>query len=362
MKKSILILLSLIAFISCNKNDDNSIKHHKEVCDFKSEIMAPEGFDVNTIGSIDFNGSVQSFQFVSKQIGFAMLRNSVGGYVEVFKTIDGGISWTNLNIGIKQHPRGMIFKDENFGIITVLDVTGCPPPNCQNKCVVLKTENGGLDWEEVNYEELKGAFYHPKFDSEGNLYANLNLDSKSVLMKSIDDGQTWDTLFSSPDLGFTLVTFSFEIFQDRIFISAKDGKLIELDKNGNLIKIISINKSPIWDVEIIDTNNIVVVFSGEVLKSTNGGDTWQTIYNESARMIGFDSVNKGLMILQKSSCPTDVFQANDLIASTVNGGLNWQESQETTTNLGTSFRNSQKMDAGIWYIMTGNTLIEIKEK
>ena len=66
MKKSILILLSLIAFISCNKNDDNSIKHHKEVCDFKSEIMAPEGYDVNTIGSIDFNGSSHSNLSASK--------------------------------------------------------------------------------------------------------------------------------------------------------------------------------------------------------------------------------------------------------------------------------------------------------
>ncbi|MBK8843449.1 MAG: hypothetical protein IPO33_11670 [Saprospiraceae bacterium] len=53
-----------------------------------------------------------------------------------------------------------------------------------------------MNWEEVNYEELKGAFYHPKFDSEGNLYAKFKFDSKSVLMKSIDDGQTWDTLLA----------------------------------------------------------------------------------------------------------------------------------------------------------------------
>jgi photosystem II stability/assembly factor-like uncharacterized protein len=363
MKKSILLILGIIVFISCNKNDDddNSINQLGEVCDIKTEIKSPNGFEVNSIGEIDFNGSVQSFQFLDDEIGYAMMSKNVGGYVEIFKTTDGGQSWSNLEIGINQYPRSMLFKDENFGIITVHDVTGCPPPNCQNKCVILKTENGGMDWEEVEFQDLKGILYHPKFDSNGNLYANLKLNDQSALMKSDDNGVNWDTLFNSAELDFNLVTYSFEIYENKIFISAKDGKILVVDTNGQLIKTIEIDNAPIWDVEIIDENNLIVVQSGKVIKSTNGGDTWETIYNESARMIGFDSVDKGLMLLEKSSCPTDVYQVNDLIASTNNGGFNWIEAEETTTNLRINFSNSQKMGDEIWYMMIGNKLIEIKE-
>jgi len=255
----------------------------------------------------------------------------------------------------------MIFRDENFGIITVHDATGCPPPNCQNKCVILKTENGGLDWEQIEIEELSGILYHPQFDSEGNLYANLSLlYEQPVIVKSTDNGENWDTLFTSPELDIRLVTFSFKIFQDKIYASAKDGILV-IDTDGQLVKAIGMEETSIWDLALIDEDNLVVAVSGKSIKSTNGGDTWETIHDQSARIIGFDSADKGLMLLQKSSCPTDVYQANDLIASTNNGGFNWSEAEETTTNLKLHFSNSQKMDDGIWYFMIGNELMKIKE-
>lgn len=323
--------------------------------------MTPNGYDLNAKGEINFNGSVKYFQFVNEQIGFAMLNNNVGGYVEVFKTTDGGEAWTDLNIGIDKHPRGIVFKNENFGLITVHDVTGCPPPNCQNRCVILTTEDGGLNWEEKEIEELKGILYHPKFDSEGNLYANLKLDDESTLMKSTDNGETWDTLFSSTDLDFNLVTYSYEIFEDEFFISGRDGKILVINTNGDLIKTMEVGSSTIWDVEIIDKDNIIVVLSSEVIKSINGGDTWETIYSESARMIGFDSSEEGLMFLEKSNCPTDVYQVNDLIASTSDGGFNWNEADETTTNLRIGFVNSQKIKDKIWYLIIGNKLFEIEK-
>lgn len=362
MKKSIWLILGTIFFISCQEIvDDNFKNQFEKVCDFKTEIISPNGFEVESIGEIEFNGSVKAFQFLDEKTGFAMLSNSVGGYVEVFKTIDGGQSWFDLEIGIDQFPRSMMFKDENIGIISVHDVTGCPPPNCQNKTVILKTENGGLDWGAIEYEELKGILNHPQYDSEGNLYSNLSFGDQSTLMKSKDNGEHWEILFSSADLGFSLLTFSFEIFQDRIFISGKGGKIVVIDTNGQLIKIIELENTSIWDVEIIDENNLIVVLSGKVIKSTNGGNTWDTIYDGSARMIGFESVNNGLMILQKSLCPTDVYQVNDVIASTNSAGISWNEAAETTTNLHANFKNGQRMDNGIWYMIIGNQLISIKE-
>ncbi len=361
MNKIFLTGFVLIILVSCNK-DETLIEEFGEVCEYKTDILSPIGYEINNLGEIDFNGSVRSFQFVNEQTGFAMLGNNVGGYVEMFKTTNGGDTWTDLNIGIDQHPIGMVFKDENIGIITVHDVTGCPPPNCQNKCVILKTLDGGISWEEKEIEELKGILHHPQFDSEGNLYALLTLDNEPTLMKSIDNGETWDSFFSSSEIGFELVTFSYKIFEDNFYISGKDGKIIVVGSKADLLKTIEIGSSTIWDLEIIDENNIIVVVSGKVIKSIDGGENWTTINNESARMIGFDSPEKGLMLLQKSFCPTDVYQVNDLIGSTTDGGINWIEAHETTTNLRADFQNSQKMAIGNWYIMIGNKLLDIKEE
>lgn len=363
MKNLLLLIFGLIVLISCNKGEDEDlipVDQWIEVCTYRTKIMTPNGFEIDTIGQIDFKGSVQSFQFVDEKIGYAMLHNVVGGFVEVFKTIDGGKTWTDVNIGFNHHPIGMVFKDENLGIITVHDVTGCPS-NCQNKCVILKTTNSGKNWEEKEIKELKGILYDPKFDSIGNLYAILNSDGESALMKSTDNGEKWDTLFSSEDVNFTLVTYSFEIFEDEIYISGKDGKILIVNTSGDLLKTMEVGNNRNYEVEIVDKNNIIVVLSDKVLKTINGGETWETIYNNSARMIGFDSPEQGLMILQKSSCPTDVYQVNDLIASTNDGGFNWIESDETTTNLSAFTSNTQKVKNGSWYFMIDNKLLEIKK-
>ena len=361
MEKLIFVILTVVLLISCDQ-DETLIEEFGPVCEYKTDIISPTGYDIENIGEIDFNGSVRSFQFVNELTGYAMLGNNVGGYVEIFETTNGGETWTDLNIGIDQHPRGMVFKDENTGIVTVHDVTGCPPPNCLNKCIILRTEDGGENWVEHEIEELKGILYHPQYGNDGNLYALLTLDETAALMKSSDDGLTWEELFSSEELGFSLVTFSYKLFGNVFYISGKDGKLFIVNNNGDLLKTIEIGRTSIWDLEVVDENNLIVTLSGEVIKSTDGGETWETIYNESARMIGFESADKGLMLLNKSFCPTDVYQANDLIASTNDGGQSWIEAEETTTNMRSNFQNSQQMADGNWYIMIGNKLMEIKEK
>lgn len=366
MKKIMFLLAWIIIFAACKKNDDLS----GNPCETKTEILAPKGYEINTIGEIDFNGSVKAFQFVNEQVGYVLAGNNRGGDVDVLKTTDGGKNWVDLNITQTQYPRGMIFKNENLGVITVHDTEGCPPPNCKDKCVILKTEDGGITWEEKEFEYLKGIFYHPKYDSKGNLYANLSYfnsnvspsETKTTLMKSMDDGETWDAFFDSDELDISLITYSLEIFDDKIFVSAKDDRIMVINADGKLINTLEIENSRIYDLELINEDNLVVVTSTSVIKSTNGGETWQTIHQGGARMVGFNSVNKGLMLLSKSICNDfDVFYPDDIIAATNNSGIEWSEPAEGATSLRSQFSNSQKMNDGSWYIMIGKKLLEIKE-
>lgn len=351
--------------LSCRENDevdelDSHFAYVAEVCEIKSDIKAPEGYEIEALGGIDFFGSIRGFQFVDG-VGYALGQNSDGGYVDVFKTIDKGRSWSNLNVNIPQHPINMIFRDERYGLISLHDVTGCPPPTCQNKCVVLKTTDGGVSWEEIEYKELKGVLYHLTYDEEATLYAILSLEDRATLMVSRNDGVSWDTLYSSPKLDLSLVTFSFKLFRDKIYINGKGATIVVIDKLGNLIKTIRTREAVIWDLEIIDENTLVVVHSGQVIKSNDDGASWQVIYDESARMIGFETEEKGLMMLEKNSCPTDIYQVNDLIATTQDGGLTWIEADKVTTNLRVSYSNSQKIEDDSYLLMIGNQLFRIAE-
>ena len=348
--KEPIIFFALLACISCQKGE---IQLDQD-CEVKTEILVPAGYEMETIGEISWNGSMKDFQFLDAQNGYALGSSNMGGYAEVFKTTDGGHSWSDLDVAFHQIPKGMVFKNTNLGIVTVYD---------KNRCVLWKTSNGGLDWQSIEIDGLTGTFHHPQYDSQGNLYATLYDDGRPTLMKSTDDGSNWDTLFSSPDMDYALVTFSFKILNDKIFVTGKNGSLLLLDTSVTFIRTIHTSQNRwIWDVEIVDENNFVVVYSQKTVKTQDGGMTWQSIYQDKARMIGFESADKGLMFLRKSSCPTDVVQMNEVISSTADGGLSWTEASATSTNLSLRFAKSRKMGTNTWYCLFDKKLIEFRER
>jgi photosystem II stability/assembly factor-like uncharacterized protein len=359
MKKVLLLIFVISAHLSCIK-DKVSVNEFEGICNSKTEIFSPQGYTLKTIGNINFAGTVKSFQFVNDQTGFALLHNHEGGVVEIFKTTDGGMNWANLNIGINRTPRSMVFKDENFGFITVLEDPACILPDCISKCTILKTENGGLDWVQVEYEDLNGYLIHPKYDDKGNLFATFSMNGQSTILKSTDNALSWHTHFDSVSI-LPGLYFSFDFFEDKIYAKAGHGKILVIDSEGQLIKTMESGNSSIYEVEILDENNIIVTMFEKVVKTSDGGDTWQTIHDQGARMIGFDSPEKGLILMQKNSCQTDDYYVNDLFATSDNGGLNWKEAEKPTTRLRVRFTKSQKMGDGAWFIMLGSTLMELRE-
>jgi len=359
MKKLILLLSLIVLLVSCKKSSN------EEECQYNNNIASPEPYKLETRGEITFNGSVQSFQFVNENIGYAMCRKNVGSYVELFKTKDGGRSWENLEIGIKQYPVGFAFKNEQIGIITVHDVAGCPPPGCLNKCVYYKTENGGKSWSKIELEQYKGLLYYPQFDNDGNLYAYLSMiDSQASIVKSTDNGTTWSTLFTSPDLGFTIIHFSFNLADNKIYTATKNGDLLVLSNSGTQIKTITMGAtSGISDLVVINENNLISVNSNKTIKTNDGGQEWQTIHDKNARIIGFNDENEGLMILQKNYCGSSgAIESNDYIAYTKNGGKDWVLPYQTSVDLVSSFNGSQEIGSKHWYIMVGNKLMNLKSQ
>ncbi len=262
----------------------------------------------------------------------------------------------------------MVFKNENLGLISVHDVTGCPPPGCQHKCVALRTEDGGKTWQEIEYPNLKGILYHLQFDEAGDLFANLwydetggGFDVKNTLMKSTDNGKNWEVLYESPDLHFRLVTFSFQLYKDVIYASGKNGKILKISKKGQLLETIETERlTPIWDFKAIDEKNLVLVATNAI-KTSDGGKTWKTIHDDASRLIDFPSPERGLMVLNAARCPLEEGPSNGVIASTKSGGTDWTKS-DLSTGLAFSFLDSWTMPDGRYLVLIGRSLYEISEQ
>lgn len=350
MKNFALFLINVIILSSCRKKSEYPMGPNPpfENCKILPDVSPPRGFKLNSKKSVDFNGRLKEIQLIDGKVGYALGVNSAGGYAELFKTVDGGNSWVDLKLLLRENPRSMFFLNDKEGFISCFGVKGD----------LLKTVDGGVNWVKQTYPNLEGNMNHIQSDKHSDLYAILSgLNTNTVLIKSKDKGNSWEIINDSSELGFSLVTFSFKIFEDRIYVSGKNGVIIVTDLNGKEIEKIATNTSNIYDFEIIDKDNIVMSASGKIIKTTDGGKRWSAIYNRSARIVDFWNPNEGIMILNKSFCATDVYQANDVIAYTKDAGLTWDESAEATNVMSDYSDNQLLADKGYILLIGKNIFV-----
>ncbi len=276
----------------------------------------------------DFNYRVHAFQFVTDDIGYALCGNNVGGRAEVIKTTDGGKTWIDFDLPWNQSPKSLFFKNELEGFVTVHDVTGCPPPNCLHKCVLYRTLDGGTTWRKFDYADLKGILHQIQLDASGTAYAMLTFEQNYTLMKSEDNGEKWDTLFASPDLLFKSIHFSFTLYEDAIYAGGRDGKILKISKEGELLNSIQTPEDFINDLKIIDEDNMFISGSGTLIKTTDGGLTWDEINDSSTRIIEFYDANTGIVLLSNRIGGGDVYLSYDILAATIDGGDTWETGPE----------------------------------
>jgi len=350
MKKNILFfIVIIISALSCQ--DSVNIELSQE-CEKSFEITAPNGFEIILLETIEYNGNLTEIQFIDDMTGYLLGSNNEGGYADIFKTTDGGKTWDNMELILREVPRNMFFLNDNIGFVTFYGSNGN----------LLKTTDGGENWYELSYNDLTGVMYHLQKDKENNIYSMIT-DTKSnpLLLKSSDTTKTWRVINDSPDFGFDLITFSFKVYDENIYISGKNKEILITDLEGNLKSTIQTGLDGIWDFEIIDEDNIIVTGSSKTIKSIDGGKNWVDIYDKSARLIDFSNPDEGLMILNKSYCPSDVYQSNDVIGFTNDAGINWIESNPVI-NLKRNYSDNIVLSSGKYLILIENSIYELIRK
>ncbi|MFH0886624.1 MAG: YCF48-related protein [bacterium] len=172
--------------------------------------------------------AIKYIQFVDQKTGYL-----AGGSGIMFKTTDGGNSWKQLRTKTQARINGISFIDANTGLVAFGPAAGeYGAPS--NPPVLRKTTDGGNTFTDVSSGALVSRI---TMVDANNGYAFTAGDNWNILSKTSDGGASWRNM--------------------------KEAAGVNSDLN---------------DLAVIDANTCVVVSkSGEVFKTTDGGNSWTTV-------------------------------------------------------------------------------------
>ncbi|WP_418509304.1 YCF48-related protein [Corallibacter sp.] len=274
--------------------------------------------------------------FLTETTGWA----ANGYYAAVYKTIDGGQTWTeqlnqsdlggnyyfrnieflNANIGFLGTLNGKIFSTDNGGTTwtEITNISPNPAAICGFSAVgnstiygcgayftpayVIKSTDSGLSWDYIDMSAYADALVEIKFITENIGFAAGNNSSGATILKTIDGGQNWTEIYNSNIAG-----------------------------------------EYVWKLQVLDSNTDVLFGAiesvapnpGKLIKTTNGGISWSSnnAPETSIQAVGFINENTGWM----GGHTTGFHQTND-------GGQTW-----TNLNTGSNLNRIFVINSSLAY-------------
>lgn len=242
--------------------------------------------------NMTLQGDHQSITFADMNTGYVASNNG-----RIFKTIDGGSSWTLQNTGTTQFLTSINFYNSLTGIATGMGKT------------ILKTSNGGENWYSISNLIWEVDFFSSEIIDENNYYVT---GTDSYITRTTNGGANWisythgevnalftvefinnTTGFATGCCGMFMVTTNSGVnWSDNLYLSVgfsfRSLKFINSSTgyctgdNGMMFR--TTTGGSFWDSTItgtdINLNSLfmvndftgwVVGNSGIILKTTNGG-------------------------------------------------------------------------------------------
>ncbi len=214
---------------------------------------------------ISNRSDIKSSIFVNENVGF------IKGSNDSYKTIDGGMNWSKITSSTGEH---IYFYDENFGFSYGWSSS------------VSRTNDGGNSWQEIkNVTSNSTAIEDMIFLNQTEGFAVSG--NRASILKTLDGGLTWEELNS----------FYLEWLHTIAFANANIG--VAAGNNGFMLRTEDGGKT--WnqttsgiDVAIRSINFVDELVgyaaagnnpsSGYVFKTTDAGLTWNQIYNTSSEL------------------------------------------------------------------------------
>jgi LPXTG-motif cell wall-anchored protein len=217
--------------------------------------------------------------FTDTQTGYAVAWNSY-----IVKITNGGTNWQRIGSGSVQTVHSMRFFDNQNGLAGA-------SWNNDTKLTVFKTNDGGQSWSQntFNIDCMRKAFF-----VSSNVWYALNYPGK--IMKTVDAGQNWTEKTLPTTDWMESIYF---IDENHGMVAGGNYKTYYTDDGGNTWaeKYIWCGNR-VNDFLFTSSNNGYAVCdngNGVIHKSTDGGRTWNHVYSAAGRLnsISFPSQSVG---------------------------------------------------------------------
>jgi photosystem II stability/assembly factor-like uncharacterized protein len=290
------------------------------------------GWEIDTV----FIGEAfKSFlpRFVNERAGYLVGEN----YGDLLKTTDGGTTWRQLSAWpALSSMGGVIYSDIDFineqtGFVAVHDLFGCPN-NCRNLATLLTTADGGTTWRLVqanlNRWLTEIHFSSPTEGVAVGLASTISTTgvytSSMELLQTNDGGKSWtkfDSIlptnirgclhFMNRQIGFLQGT-------NRIFYRTQDG--------GRTWETFA-NAIDSRQFRFVTPQRGFATNAEGFFSTEDGGKTWIRRLEGPSELIGFPSQTEGFFIRTIRSYPNDVPDFDAEVLRTTDGGQTWQRSE-----------------------------------
>ncbi len=259
--------------------------------------------------------TIYTISFSNEMTGYA------GGFLNgIFRTTDGGTNWVN------------VYDAQNCNVASITCFNNVVYAGIQNSeeriSYNLKSTNSGSKWEKQQsfpiqvvskisfVNEMTGYFLTNKID----------MSFKSILNKTVNGGEEWteagilsgifvSVFFPSENTGF-------EVGENSVYKTSDGGQSWV---TGSIAEGPELTTESVFFVDestgFITCNNNKFDVHGVILKSTDGGATWERINLEQnywMRTVYFINAETGFAAGNDKNF-------NGVILKTTNGGYNWNE-------------------------------------
>ncbi len=264
----------------------------------------------------------------------------------IWKSSDGGKTWQVKNKGA---------VGINFSKIDVLSIA-FDPRNENNVLLgtrgggILKTEDGGENWNFLNFqpEKVYGLAVDP---SNGQIvYASGVWKERGKIYKSLDQGNTWDEIYTVPASGPLILYIAIDRkTPGTLYASTSDNQVIRSSDGGQSWKNIFNAPAPVFRIAIDQNNSNLIyasIFDGGLWRSQDGGQVFEDISRNPS------SVSQGA--LNMNDVETDPTHGNWVYAIGKMGILRSKDAGGTWEKLPT-LNNPQTFPARTLSVNPGNS-------
>lgn len=220
--------------------------------------------------------------FINDNLGFV---TGYGG--TLFRTLDGGETWTKITVNVSDNLYSIRFKN-NTGIIT------CGGGK------ILRTTNGGETWTSQTLQYNNPGLLINSAFVENVMYV---FGTGGNLFRSSDNGAVWYTTSNSLLAGWVQSGYFFSTSTG--ILAGGSGQLIKTTNDGGTWQHIPLTSEHLEELFFINnTTGWLVGDHGTIYKTTNQGSSWQKQVSNTNKWLNsvcFISEHLGFAVGQNST-------------------------------------------------------------